>query len=58
MSNNKQIVLLVLSLVSASYIAHERRRTEEAMEFFAANFPDDAASLVVDTQAEVVEVMA
>lgn len=56
MSNNKQIVILALSLVSASYVAHERRRTEEAIEFFEATFPDDAASLVLDTQAEVVEV--
>lgn len=56
MSNNKQIVMLVLSIVSASYVAHERRRTEEARGFFEATFPDDAAQLVVDTQAEVVEV--
>lgn len=55
MSNNKQIVMLVLSLVSASYVAHERRRTEEARVFFEVTFPDDAAQLVVDTQAEVVE---
>ena len=54
--SEQQLILWSLSLVAASFALRERAELDAARARFDATFPDDAASLVVDTVGEVVEV--
>ncbi len=54
--SKQQMIIVALSLVSASFALRDRKALDDARAKFAATFPDDAASLVVNTIGEVVEV--
>jgi hypothetical protein len=52
MSKQAQI-LFALSLVSMSFALREQKRLDESKRRFAALFPDDAATLVIDVDVDV-----
>ncbi len=55
MSNQAQ-TFWMLSILSAAFALRSQSQLDDARETFAAVCPDDAAALVIDTTAEIVEV--
>lgn len=53
--SKQEMMLWTMSLVAASFALRERAELDAALARFEATFPEDAASLVVDTIGEVVE---
>jgi hypothetical protein len=53
--SKQQLIIVAMSLVSASFALRDRKALDDARAKFAATFPDDAAALVLDTVGEVVE---
>ena len=54
--SNQANTFWALSILAAMVAAREQRSLDAAREFFATQFPETAAALVVDTVGEVVEV--
>ena len=56
--SKQEMIIVAVSLVAASFALRDRKTLDDARAKFAATFPDDEASLVVDTVGEVVEVQS